>query len=1304
MTSLKKLYSWLLVALLVLFVLFVLALLAIRFVVFPNIDRYKNDIAAYASKTAGQKITIGNIYTTWNGVSPHIALFDVDLYDAENRAALKLRNVEATLSWLSVPLLRPRLANLTVNSPELTVRRKADGSVYLAGIHLGGASKPDFPNWLLSQAEVNIKNAQVTWQDELRQAPPLSLTQLNLKLSNPAWQSLFGRHTFTISALPSVGSSQAISANGHFIGRDMAQLKQWQGSVSTQLIQADLSVWKPWLDYAILKQPVDVQSGTGDATISLDFANATIEKTNIHVNVTNLSLANLNATTGKQNAPFVAKTFSGDIDWSDLKQTQTIRASNIRLSTNTGLGISKGNGYYSTSLKDGKPWVRSDIKLDALNLAAINQLTPYLHLPDQTLALLNGLAPTGELQAPHLHWEGAADKPSEYQLNAVFNQLSIIAANKIPGFKNLTGKLSADEKGGAITLQSQNAMLDFKDILRWPIPADKLNGNINWTIRDGKINVNAKELYISSPHITGIVNASYDANGSKGGYLDLSGKFSKGNAKFAPFYYPLMLGKITMHWLDTSILNGRTEDINLTVKGNLADFPFVNSKNQLDQKLGLFRVTAKVRDATLEYGTSWPKIENLDLDLLFEGKRMELNANKGHIYGNKIISSKTEIPQLDAASPILIITSEVDSPAADGIKFVNLSPVKLVTQGFTNDIKTAGNGRLSLLLKIPMQHLEASQYKGSYKINNGTIFANPDINLPELAKLNGTLNFTESSLSAQNISTEVLGNAALFSLKTGADKVLHISASGRINDTNIKKLASNALTDSMQGSADWTGEINIKKPLVDMNVRSNLLGMAINLPSPFNKPANQEIMLSLNKKQLNANADAIDINYGDAVSAKILRTLQTSAGQASKLAFERGDIGVHVAANVPAQAGLSLHGQLDYLDADDWVALFNKPNQTKTGTALVINKAELAIQKLDLYGRRLNGLSVQAQPNATGLKMTISSQEITGDAEWQGAGNGKIIARLKNLTIASSDDTSKKAELKSAPNKDFKKQSREYPALDVIAENFQIGTKKLGALELNAFESGDDWTIQKLKIVNADSTLLAEGSWHNWTRNPNTNMKFLLNVSNIGNTLKRFGQPDVVKGGDAEVTGQLQWPGSPHEFDTNGLIGNLKLDANKGQFLKVDPSVGRLLGLLSLQSLPRRLSLDFRDLFSDGFAFDKITATAKIDQGILRSNDFLMDGPAAEAKIKGETNLKNQTQNLTVKVRPHVSDSLSLAAFAGGPIVGVAAFVAQKLLKDPFNKIVQSEYVISGTWDKPVEVESGKSEAQKPSDKSPLHP
>jgi uncharacterized protein YhdP len=200
----------------------------------------------------------------------------------------------------------------------------------------------------------------------------------------------------------------------------------------------------------------------------------------------------------------------------------------------------------------------------------------------------------------------------------------------------------------------------------------------------------------------------------------------------------------------------------------------------------------------------------------------------------------------------------------------------------------------------------------------------------------------------------------------------------------------------------------------------------------------------------------------------------------------------------------------------------------------------------------------------------------------------------------------------------------------------------------------------------------------------------------------RFELPDTVKGGKAQIEGRLSWAGSPNEFDIARLYGNLSFEANNGQVLKVQPGVGRLFGLLTLQSLPRRLSLDFKDLFSDGFAFDKISATAKIGNGIVRSDNFFMTGPAAEAKIKGETNLKTETQDLRIKVTPHVSDSLSLAALVGGPIVGAAAFVAQKILKDPFNKIAATDYIISGTWDNPIELKSDNDDAKKPINQSPL--
>jgi uncharacterized protein YhdP len=504
----------------------------------------------------------------------------------------------------------------------------------------------------------------------------------------------------------------------------------------------------------------------------------------------------------------------------------------------------------------------------------------------------------------------------------------------------------------------------------------------------------------------------------------------------------------------------------------------------------------------------------------------------------------------------------------------------------------------------------------------------------------------------------------------------------------------------------------IQKPLVDIVVQSNLTGMAINLPAPFNKAASQSMSFKLEKKQLNLENDAININVGEMISAKILRKTL-----GNKTTIERGDIGILSVAIAPTQAGLSLHGKLDYVDVDEWLALNAKSslpaNNQSNSDSIKISKADFSVEKLDAFGRRINNLKVISKPTSTGLQMAVDSTEFNGDVEWQSTiqntsqntAKKKIIARFKNLSIpkavpAKANSTAV-ADTKTAIKRVFKKQNQDYPALDITAENFEYNQKKLGALSLVAFENGEDWVVEKFQINNPDSVLNVQGNWHNWSQNPNTNLVISLNSNNIGRTLKRFGQPDAVKGGEALVSGVIQWPGSPHEFDITGLSGNLTLDVTKGQFLKVDPSVGRLLGLLSLQSLPRRLSLDFRDLFSDGFAFDKITATAKIDNGILRSNDFLMDGPAAEARIKGETNLKNETQKLKVKVIPHVSDSLSLAAFAGGPIAGVAAFVAQKILKDPFNKIVQSEYVISGTWDKPVEVKSESEQA--PSNKaSPL--
>ena len=1297
MITVKKIARWVLYLLALLLGLIVIAALTVRFVIFPNIDQYKDDIATFTAEKLGQKVTIGEIVTGWENISPHIELINVDVFDAQNRVALHLNNVEANLSWLSVPLLQPKLTQLLVHDPALTIRRNADGSIYLAGINLAGESKPEFANWLLKQRNVEVTNAQVIWQDDLRKAPELSLNHLHLKLINPLINGLLAEHTFEITTLLSTGTSKEIKAYGSFVGKDVSKINTWHGDVNAELSQAELAAFKPWVDY-----PANIQSGLANAKVNLAFANNGIQSIQANTGISNLSVITKN-----EAAPLIAKRFSGDVLWSRLKNTETLIAQHIQLNTNTGLNIKNGSITYVSSIKNKQPWIKTSIRLDQLNLATLKQITPHIKLPENVLAQLNGFAPVGILQALNLNWEGPANKPNSYHINTKFYQLGIQAFQKVPGFSNITGTIQADEEGGKVVLATQNATLDFKDILRWPIPASKLTGEVNWEIGQKNTVINAEEVFISSPHITGMLNASYDLNGIKGGHLDLTGKFSEGNAKYAPFYYPIVLGESAIHWLDTSILAGRANDMLLTVKGNLADFPFVNKQNKTDSQLGIFKVTAKISDAVLEYGTGWPVIDHLNMDMLFEGKRMLLEAKSGRISGHKITKSRAEIAQLDADWPILNIVSEADGLVSDGIKFVNESPVQQVTLGFTDNLKTAGKGNLQLTLDIPLEDAEQAKYKGNYKVTNGTIFANAALGLPELTKINGNLLFNEKGLSAQHINAEVLGGPAQFSLNTGADKVVKIVASGKINDAGIRKLSANTFTNRITGNTNWSGEIAIKKPLVDLSFRSNLVGLNIDLPPPFTKTASEEMLVTVDKKQLVADSDVITVNYGRLLSAKILRTLN-----GDDLTFNRGDIGINVAAVSPMQSGLSVRGQLEELNADEWLAVINEHPTTQASSSLqtssksdlsLLTKADVAIQKLTIFDRPIHALKITAKPNATGLKMAIDAREMQGDVEWQDEENGKIIARLKRLSIPNSLTATTETD-KNSPKKEFKKQLQIYPALDIVADNFELGTKKLGALALNAFENGEDWVIQKLNITNADSTLNVQGNWHNWTRNPNTSLIVSLNTNNIGKTFVRFGQPDVIRGGEANMNGQLNWAGSPREFDITRLNGNLTFEATKGQILKVKPGVGRLLGLVTLQSLPRRLSLDFRDLFSDGFAFDKISATAKIDNGIVRSDDFFMTGPAAEASIKGETNLKTETQNLKVKVMPHVSDSLSLAALVGGPIVGAAAFVAQKLLKDPFNKIASSEYVITGTWDNPIEANAEKGAAKKSNNETPLRP
>ena len=346
----------------------------------------------------------------------------------------------------------------------------------------------------------------------------------------------------------------------------------------------------------------------------------------------------------------------------------------------------------------------------------------------------------------------------------------------------------------------------------------------------------------------------------------------------------------------------------------------------------------------------------------------------------------------------------------------------------------------------------------------------------------------------------------------------------------------------------------------------------------------------------------------------------------------------------------------------------------------------LHIEKLTGYGMAIDSLRIDAARRGEGLAAQLSSGMLNGELLWQPHGyenGGKLSARLRNLQWVDEEQAGQPSPA-TEPVEPLPQQKSgqlhpdKLPALEFAIENLQVNGKHIGRLELVGHPDGKDWRMRRLRITNPDGSLMGDGIWHGSAQ---SEVNLMLEISDAGKILARSGYPNTVKGGSGKLAANLSWSGAPDEFNYASLNGTLKLDTGKGRFVKMEPGVGKLLSILSLQSLPKHITLDFTDVFSEGFQFDNINGNASIKNGVLDSQDFHIDGSSAKVTMKGSVDLNHETQDLRVRILPTLGDSVSLiGAFAAGPAVGIGALILNKVLGDPLDKLVSFEYNVSGTW------------------------
>ena len=400
------------------------------------------------------------------------------------------------------------------------------------------------------------------------------------------------------------------------------------------------------------------------------------------------------------------------------------------------------------------------------------------------------------------------------------------------------------------------------------------------------------------------------------------------------------------------------------------------------------------------------------------------------------------------------------------------------------------------------------------------------------------------------------------------------------------------------------------------------------------------------------------------------------------------------------KAGVWLTGNLPVLAMQGWEGVAGgegKASPEKAGLTLPIAGVNLRIEKLTGYGQNISALHIEAAKRGDGLAVQLSSSALTGEVIWEP--HGYETASLFRVRLSNLQWVGDKPVLSAEPVKpalpDKIEHSVRYPgklpALDIAIENLQLKGKQLGRFELVGHPEGKDWRLRRLNINNPDGNLVGDGVWGDNAGKPQTQLNLMLDIQDAGKILERFGYPNTVQGGNGRLAANLSWVGNPDDFSYATLNGTLKLNTDKGRFLKMDQGAGKLLSVLSLQDLPKHIALGFTDVFSEGFQFDNINGNAAIKDGVIETDDFRIVGSSAKVTLKGNVDLIHETQNLRVRILPALGDSVSLIGiFAISPPVGIGLLLGNTLLGNPLDKLVSFEYNVSGTWNDPKVAKVGR--------------
>jgi uncharacterized protein (TIGR02099 family) len=1338
-------------ALIGLFLVASIGFVAVRWWVWPELQRWQPQVEAQLSTVLGTKVTVGSLEPTFRGVYPSVVATNLSTEDG----AISLGRVEMEFSPRALLARQVLFRYLNLDSGQIRISVDEKGFWHIAGLVFDPADRSVMDEdskkkvsaamrWTLQQRQLKLSNVTVLFENKLANRKDL------LQVSEIMLTNIGRNHAFKAVASPG-GVFDATWSHPAGVASDLT--KQWFGNLTWDVgaganaIKGELLAYLLSAAHVVKNNPVleQISGLTFQGKVEAKFAKGIIDSAQLRsVSVSSSKLLSAAAT------PLVSlKRIAGqdfEIQTQDMAVYGFEALSGLRLGVNRPSSIffhwgSEERGAEFATLHSAK------VQLGALDVAAAASAVRYWASaqsvvdvrPLLTQAGLNRWQLAGKVRSAKVNWSDATDELSG-ELDA--EQLSLLGVNSLdlPGFERIGGKITFEKVAassdfiGNYEIAGDGSRLVLPGVLTEPeLKFSKLGGNGKWRwFRNADIQpehifeLNFDHFAFENPDGSGSMQGVYRASRQpkKPGFADISGKLDKATGIRIASYLPQRMPESTRNWVARGIKAGQASDGIFKIKGDLWNFPF------REPGTGEFSIFAKVKNAQFDFAPNWPEIEDIEGEFLLDKTSVRVKGNSAKMLGVGISNFLVDVP--DIREGIVKITGKADGSVASMLKFVNTSPLKRLTvqsentgiRAFTESLKIEGPAQLSLAIELPIYDFTLVKVQGLVTLANGQLSS---IHTPDLRSVDGSLEFTEKTLDLKALSGKYgdisLGQNYPLNISGVSDSniPLAIKISGVATSDVLKKLPLLQpvlpILNGFKGTAEFDSAIEINREAFQVQVQSGLTGMALEMPAPLGKTAEQTRGFRLSYSPTSLVAGIKDVAGAPMADSPQVEFKVARNGVDAKDEWF-GGLNIGRSNGEPlatSSEGLSAVVKTSRLNINEWQQWLGRtfpatadekstsavqqtyiglPSFLLSGSALKVNHLALVADELTVddlvFKDPVLGATLAWQPFDSAAKIprllswtaSLYNDQANGYVNWiANSSSNSLFARMAKMQWPLVGKEGERTKTSGPSNLEL----ASLPSLDVESDDFTLSGTHLGKLQLRTDGSQRDaYQVADFSFTLPELSLKAQGAW----RKSDNLSRFTVNANTLdtGALISLTGQPGVIKSGPGKIKGDISWNGNVDTFAFNRVSGDVTLELGKGQFLKTDVGAARMLGLFSVQGLARRLNLDFRDVVADGFAFDSIAGPVKIKNGIASPDNVLIKSPIAQISFKGQLDIAKRTQDLKLTVVPEVNAGAASLAYAAwvNPAIGLGSFVFQWVLRKPLQSIFTTEYSVSGPWDQPL--------------------